>query len=154
MKPTAPLRSDRRGASALEFALAAPILLFLMGGLTDVGMLWRTRGKLAVAVDAGAQCAVLESTNATSANVQAAVLAATTLTPAPTVTVSAQTCDCVSATNTLSAATCGSTCPGTSVTTGTYMTISATYTYTSLMGYLSFTGVSTNFTETATVRLQ
>ena len=155
MKPTAPLRGDRRGASALEFALAAPILLILMGGLTDVGMLWRTRGKLAVAVDAGAQCAVLESTNATSANVKAAVLAATTLTPTPTVTVSAPACYCVStgSSTSLSGATCGSTCPDTT-TAGSYMTISATYTYHSMMGYTSFTGLATNFTENATVRLQ
>jgi len=63
MSFTTPLRRDRRGIAALEFALALPVLLLVMGTLIDVGLIWRARGKLAVAVEAGEQYAVLTGTS-------------------------------------------------------------------------------------------
>lgn len=37
-RPAAPLRRDERGASAIEFALFAPILAMLVMGITDISM--------------------------------------------------------------------------------------------------------------------
>ena len=156
MRPTGLLRTDRRGTAALEFALALPLLLAMMGGLADIGLLWRARGRLVVAVDAGAQYAVLAGTNATATNVRAAILAAPTLTPAPTVSVTAPACGCVSTTGgvtTLITQTCGTTCSGGGTASGSYMKLSATYTWQSILGLQSKI-TSKTFTEQATVRLQ
>jgi len=156
MRPLLPLRRDRRGAAALEFALALPIVLAMLGGLADIGLLWRARGQLIVAVDAGAQSAVLAGTNATVTKIQNAILAATTLTPTPTVAVTAPACGCVSTSGgvtTLVTQTCATACSGGGTASGSYMKLSATYTWTSILGLHSKI-MSKPFTEQATVRLQ
>jgi Flp pilus assembly protein TadG len=147
------LRGDRRGVSAVEFALALPVLLVLMGGLTDLGLLWRARGRLAAAVNAGAQYAMLAGTRVASASVQAAVQGATTLSPL-SIAVSGPACYCTSTGTggglSLTAATCGSTCSS-GAAAGTYVMLSASYTYQPIMPLFSQVETTT-LTEQAVVR--
>ena len=44
-----------------------------MGGVADYGMMWRDRGKLAAAVNAGAEYALLAGATAVAANIQGAI---------------------------------------------------------------------------------
>jgi Flp pilus assembly protein TadG len=170
MSFTTPLRRDRRGIAALEFALALPVLLLVMGTLIDVGLIWRARGKLAVAVEAGEQYAVLTGTTATVTNMVNAICAAAatistscgvTGTPAPVIVVaaSAPTCGCVSTTSgvsTLTATSCGTTCAAGATagggTAGSFLKLSASYTY----APITLTGVGSpgTVTEQSWVRLQ
>ena len=54
-KLVAAFRRDRLASSALEFALTLPLLLAITGGLVDFGLLWRARGEVALATNAGAE---------------------------------------------------------------------------------------------------
>ncbi len=49
----------RRAAAALEFALLGPILLLFLGGAADFGLAIYSRSRLAAAVSAGAEYAIL-----------------------------------------------------------------------------------------------
>ncbi len=163
------LWQDRRGVSALEFGISLPILLAVLGGMTDLGLLERARGQLAEAVDAGGQYAVMTGPTATAANIEAAICAAanpissscsSSGSPAVTVSSTAPTCGCVtnsSGTITLTAASCGSTCTGSATaggaTAGSYVSFSATYTYTPIAPGISKV-VATTLTEHAWARLQ
>src|SRR5712691_5743128 len=69
-----------RGNAAVEFALAAPILLGLLVPMADLGMAFSQQIKVQQAAAAGAQYAALHPWNSTSATAIAnAVAAATTL---------------------------------------------------------------------------
>jgi Flp pilus assembly protein TadG len=163
------LRRDRRGAAAVEFALALPILVAVLGGMTDLGLIERARGQLAEAVDAGGQYAVLTGTTATAQSIETAICAAAnpissscaaTGSPAVVVSATAPTCGCVTntaGTITLTAASCGSTCSGSATaggaTAGSFVQMSASYTYQSILGINSKV-VSKTITEKSWVRLQ
>jgi Flp pilus assembly protein TadG len=146
------LRS-RRAVAAMEFALVAPLLAMLLGGTVDFAMLNNGRGQLAIAVSSGAAYAFLNSTTVTAASMKTMV-ENTSFLPTGTVvaTVTGPACYCVtSAVMPASTVTCGSTCSG--GTTGNYMIISATYTYTPVMPYFSSLA-TTLLTENATAPLQ
>jgi Flp pilus assembly protein TadG len=153
-RPVPRFRHDRRGASAVEAAIILPVLLGIMGGLTDTGLLWQARGQLAAAVSAGVEYALLAGTGATPTTVQGAMSAATSLTPL-TVLATGPSCYCVTSGSTAlpsTTSTCASTCPDKSIA-GSYMTLSAKYTYNPIMpGYSKM--VATQRNEQATVRLQ
>ncbi len=53
MPMLARFRRDRSGASALEFALLAPVFLAILAGVVDVGTLLHTKYRLNAAVAAG-----------------------------------------------------------------------------------------------------
>ena len=53
------LAHDQRGASALEFALAAPILILVLIGIAQLGILYSANAGLQQAVDEGARLATL-----------------------------------------------------------------------------------------------
>jgi Flp pilus assembly protein TadG len=148
------LRRDRRGISALEFALCLPVLLALTGGVADYGLLWDARGDVTAAVNAGVQDALLAGTAATKSGVQTVMGAASNLSSA-TYTATAPACECVNTsgtTVTLASQTCGVTCAN-GTAPGTFMTLTGTYSYKPIMpnyGHLATTQVSV----TATVRLQ
>jgi Flp pilus assembly protein TadG len=101
----AQLRSDVRGASAVEFALTVPILLMLVVGVVQFGvMLWAQFG-LQHAVEMAARCASINKTVcATTSGIKSyAAGQAYALYPAPDIfTVAAPACGSqVSATFTL-----------------------------------------------------
>ncbi len=149
----------RRATAALEFAMATPLLVVMLGGAADYGLAQFYRTNLANAVEAGCEYAYLTSQaggTVTTANIQTVVTNAMFL-PAGgaanlSITVTGPKGYCVTGTGpTMSAATAGSTCSDGS-TAGTYVVISATYTTNGLMN--GFMAATTNaMTESATVRL-
>jgi Flp pilus assembly protein TadG len=152
----------RNGTAAVEFALILPILLAIVGGLIDFGFAFSAQCELAAAVTAGSQYAFSEgqlTQTAQAQDVQSKVKNALALAGA-TVTVAGPTLYCVSRntastppTTTFSTQTmtAGENCPSGNLP-GTYMTITATYTYVPIMPiYSQFAGATLQ--ETAYVRL-
>ena len=130
--------SDRRGLAALEFALMAPMLLAMLGGVTDFGFLIASQSQLTNGIAQGARFALLNGPlvhlDAVKSFVDG-VYSRSTLRPAPEVTVEVCTA-----------------CP---VPTGSqvYLVIRASYTYQPLMPYYSHL-VSPHIAEAITVKLQ
>jgi Flp pilus assembly protein TadG len=159
------LADDRRGLAAIEFAIVAPMLLLLLGGITDFGLLMAGKSKLANGVAQGADYAMLQGPSVTNANVKAMVQAGALrsgLTPTVTVVVTGPACYCVAgfpaALVTPSAAlspsfTCTGTCPGQEAAPGAFVVITATYLYPALMPFYSQIANKT-VTEAVTVRLK
>jgi len=154
---------DRRGMSAVEFGLAAPIFLAALSPVIDIGLAFSHQIRVNQAVEAGAQYASMNPYNTSStwsSNVSSAVTNATTMSVSPNV--GAQTCGCPNSTSTAivthdTATTCGTQNGGTACPDGTqpgyYITISATSTYTSMMPY-SILGSSRTLSSQAVVRIQ
>jgi Flp pilus assembly protein TadG len=149
-------RSRSRATAALEFALATPLLVVILGGAADYGLAQFYRTSLANAVAAGCEYAYLTGTGVTAANIQT-VVTNTMFLPAGgaanlTVTVTGPKGYCVTGSGpTMSAATVPSTCSDGSAA-GTYVLVTATYTNTGLMhGFMG--AASEAMTEAATARL-
>ncbi len=140
---------DDAGNPAIELALLAPPLILLMIGIADYGAAVYRKMQVQHAAQAGAEYAIKNGFSATpisNAVTGATTYASISATPAP-----AQSCGCAAGT-TITAATCGSTCAG-GVTAGTYVTVSAQATYSTLIPY---PGIANSFTlsAAATVRTQ
>ncbi len=143
-------RTDH-GAAAVEFALLAPVLVSLIGGLTDYGLSLRCEGLLAGAVASGAQYAFVVGSSITATAVKQMVQGSSTLTGI-SATVTGPALYCVSGSPAaLVTAIAGQTCSD-GTAPGTYVIISATYVYTQLLPQLS-TYMNPTLTQTATVRL-
>jgi Flp pilus assembly protein TadG len=145
-----------RATAALEFAVASPLLIIMLGGAADYGLAQYYRTNLANAVAAGAEYAYLTGTGVTSTNIQS-VITNTMYLPTGassnlSVLVTGPKGYCVTGSGpTMSAATAGSTCSDGS-TAGTYVIITATYTNTGIMNGFG-ASLSQPMTEAATVRL-
>src|ERR1700719_1350286 len=76
------LARDRRGVSAVEFGLAAPVFLAALSPLIDLGLAFSQQMRVNQAVEAGAQYAAVNQYNSGTwaTQVQHAVTNATTLT--------------------------------------------------------------------------
>jgi Flp pilus assembly protein TadG len=104
MKMSSFLR-DAKGASAVELAIVAPMLLILLLGLFEFGTAVNEKSKVVAAARAGAQLALTGTTD--TATITNAVTAATGLTPAD-LTVNITTfCECQDGTSVQ----CDGTCP-------------------------------------------
>jgi len=160
------LGSDRRGVAAVEFAVIAPMLLLLLGGVVDFGLIMSGRSKLANAVAQAVQTALLTGPSVTQAILQSVVQTAATnsgLTPTVTVTVTGSpACYCISGSpaalsstfTALSAQnTCTGTCPTGSTGPAAYVVVAASYVYSPLMPLYSQLS-SPVISQTVTVRLQ
>ena len=153
------LARDRRGMSAVEFGLAAPVFLGMLSPVIDLGLAFSQQIRVNQATEAGAQYASSNPYNSGSwpTNVSSAMTNATTLVVSPTV--GSETCGCPNSTSTAivtgsygSPPSCSGSCPDNS-TPGYYVTISAQATYTSIMPY-SILGSSTTLSSQAVVRVQ
>ena len=138
-----------RGNAALEMALIAPALVFMLVGVGDFGMAAYRKMQVQHAAQAGAEYAILHGFDA--ASITTAVTGATafngvTATPAP-----AQSCGCASGT-TVAAATCGSTCAS-GLAAGVYVTVSSQGSYTTILPYPGMPS-SLAFASTSVVRIQ
>ncbi len=156
---------DQRGVAALEFALVAPVLLLLLGGVTDFGLIMSGKSQLANGVAQGVQYALLQGPGVSAANVKAMVQTGSSrsgLKASVTATITGPACYCVAgqpaalvtSSPALSASyACTGTCPSPAMAPGVFVTIAASYVYQPLMPFYSKLA-NTTVHETATARLQ
>jgi Flp pilus assembly protein TadG len=156
--------ADRRGVAAVEFAIIAPVLLLLLGGIADFGLVMIGRSQLANGIAQGVQYALLIGPSVSSSAVNTVVqtgAARAGITATISVQVTGPACYCVSGTpaalGTTSTAmsanyTCTNTCAN-STTPSAFIIITASYTYASLMPLYSLLSNPT-VSQSITVRLQ
>jgi Flp pilus assembly protein TadG len=143
----------RRAVASLEFALVLPVLLMFAGGLADFGLALAAKDKLANAVSLGAQYAYLNAPTVTALTIQNLVSSTSSL-QGVTVNVTGPACYCITTNSTpaLTSTACSSTCSdGTKA--GTYVIITASYTYPALMPAYSKLANMT-LTESRTARIK
>jgi len=141
--------ADERGSAAVEFALIASLLVFLLMLVSDVSLAITARMENGNAARAGAEYAAINGWN--SSGIVAAATSATWLSPTVTPT---QSCGCASASG-IVAQTCGTTCAA-GGNAGVYVTVKATASYTPVFaslwsGFLSNGGLG--LTATTVTRI-
>jgi Flp pilus assembly protein TadG len=146
-----------RATAALEFAMASPLLIIMLGGAADYGLAQYYRTNLASAVETGAEYAYLTGTGVAATNIQSVITNAMFL-PAHAstnlvVTVTGPSGYCVTGNGPTMTpvASLPATCSDLSAA-GTYVIINATYTNTGLMNGFA-AALSQPMSESATVRL-
>lgn len=137
---------DQTGASAVEFALVAPMLIALVVGLADFGSALRERMQLTAAAHAGIQYAARNPDN--PGGISSAVNAASSI-PSARLTVSTTTaCECADG----SAVACaGGACPAGSART--YVTVAVSESYPLLFDYPGL-GTSISLSAQASQRIE
>ena len=137
------------GVAAIEFAVLGAVLCMIVVAVGDLGLGFYSNMQVQNSAQAGAQYAAVHGFNSTSVSnavTNATSVAGITASPAPT-----QFCGCVTG-STMATATCGSVCAN-GMTAGTYVSVSAARTYTTLISYPGFPS-SYSQTATSTVRIQ
>jgi Flp pilus assembly protein TadG len=149
--------ADRKGLSAVEFGLVAPVLLGMLSPLIDLGLAFSQQIKLEHAAEAGAQYASL---NPWSSSTAAAIQnAANNSTPLALTWAAAPTefCGCPNGSNTQITNTgnppCSGTPSGCSEPAGYYVTFTVTSNYTPVMPF-SVLSNPTTLTAQPVVRVQ
>jgi Flp pilus assembly protein TadG len=140
---------DQHGAAAVEFTLVVPLLAMMVVLTVDLSMGIFSKMQVEDAAQAGAQYAIIRGFD--SASISGAVTSATnntgiSATPAPT-----QFCGCPGVSG-IAVTACSSIC-STGNAPGTYATVSAQGTYSTLMNY-SIVPSSYTFNAQSTVRLK
>ena len=137
------------GVAAIEFAIIAPVLVLAVLCTVDLGLAIYRKMQVENAARAGAEYALLNGFSTTvisSAVMQATGLSGINASPAPT-----QFCGCASNSG-ISTIDCSSTCAG-GIAPGTYVSVSAQATYTTIVPYPVIAN-SFTFTAQSTMRLQ
>jgi Flp pilus assembly protein TadG len=147
-RPIRVLARAERGNSAIEFALAAPILIGLLVPVADLGIAFSRQIQVQQAAQAGAQYALLHGYNSTA--ISNAVTAATTLASVSAIPAPTTSYGCPTGT-TIAAATIGSTCAN-GETAGSYVFVNAQSAYIPVLPY-SVLGSGVTLTARATVRV-
>ena len=154
---------DSRAVAAVEFALACPIMVIFFGGAADLGFAEYAKSCVANSVTAGAEYATVTGSGVTNAAIQSLVTGQSGLSGI-TATVTGPACYCMGGT-TLSQTSsspcssangnCGTACTagGNSGINGTYVQITATYTYNGVYPLLSAL-ISHTITQSATAPVQ
>ena len=133
------LVEESRAGTMLEFALATPVLIILLGGAADLGLAQFSRASLADGVAAGAEYAYLTGASVSATDILNVVLSSSFLTRANLdVAVTGPAGYCVTGpAPTRLAATAGATCSDGSIA-GLHVLINATYTSNGIMaGFMS-----------------
>lgn len=119
------------GASAIEFAILAPMLVAIMVPLIDLGLGFYQKMQVEDAAQAGAQYAMAHGWN--SAAIQNAVMGATSISGLTASPDPVQSCGCPTGTS-ISPAVCGAKCDDGRIA-GTFVTVSAQAVYNTLIPY-------------------
>lgn len=154
--------TERRALAALEFAVACPLLVIMLGGAADYGLAQYYRSNLAFAMEAGAEYAYLKGSAVTNANIQSVITDAMNLPAGASANLSftftpssAPGYYCVTVTGgvpALTNSTSGASCTD-GTTAGLYIKVQATYTNTGIMSGFMAT-LSQPITETVLVRVK
>lgn len=157
------VRCDR-GVAALEFAIVAPALLMVLGGLADFGLAFSDSMRIEQAAEAGATYAFAAQQEAgvqariAASVVQNVVQASVALDPAATVTVEGPQAGCTQTDNSVSPpatrltnGTYGQLCANGNPV-GTYMVITVQHAFAPMMPFYS-TLAATMLSASVTVRL-
>jgi Flp pilus assembly protein TadG len=142
----------KSGASAVEFAMAAPILMGLLVPVADLGIAFAQRQQVQLAVQAGAQYASFHpwhqnsATDIANAVRAASPLSSISVTPAPY-----QVCGCPNG-SAVTSMTCGATCAN-GQTAGYYVVVTAQAAYTPALPYSALPD-GTTLTGQSTVRIR
>jgi len=137
------------GASAIEFAIIAPVLIVAAVCTIDIGMGFYRNLQVQSAAHVGAQYAALHGYDA--ANIATAITNATTYSGVSASPVPAQFCGCATTAG-VSVVGCGTQCPD-GIVAGSYVTASAQSTYTTIIPYPVIQN-SYALSAQATVRIQ
>lgn len=142
-------RTNTRGSAGIEFAILGAVMSMLLVVGADIGMGFYSYLQLQNAAQAGAEYAAVHGFSA--AAISSAVTSATSgsgISASPT---PLQFCGCPGSSG-ISTVNCGSICPD-GMSAGSYATVSATRTYTTLVSYPGF---PTSYVQMAnsTVRIQ
>ncbi len=140
---------DTGAAAAVEFGIIVPLLTLMVISVADIGLAVYRKMQVEDAAQAGAQYAIMHGFDASA--ITSAVLGATnssaiTASPSPVTF-----CGCSTGSG-ISAATCGTPCPN-GAPAGTYTTVYAQGTYSTLLNY-QFVPESYTFNAQSTTRLQ
>lgn len=141
---------NTEGLAGIEFAILVPILLMLTVCTIDLGMAAYDVMQVENAAQAGSEYAAVHGFN--SSSISSAITSATSLSGISASPAPAEYCGCPSGSTSITTATCGSTCTDGSMA-GTYVTSSATATYTTFIHY-PLLPASFTFVNTATARIQ
>ncbi|MBF0325440.1 TadE/TadG family type IV pilus assembly protein [Magnetospirillum moscoviense] len=137
---------DQTGASAVEFALVAPMLIALVLGLVDFGQAMRERMQLTAAAHAGIQYAALNPNNL--GGISGAVTASGSIPSARLSITTSTACECSDGT---SVACAGGACPVGSPRT--YVTVTVAESYPLLFHYPGL-GTSVSLSAQASQRVE
>lgn len=133
MRPLAAFLQDRRGIAAVEFALIAPILIFVIIGINDVAQLITKQNDMHSGVSAAAEYIMRGGSDMPTA--QTIALSAWPSHSSQASVTAAKACYCASVSGS-----CTSLCPDQSVPTA-YITITANDSY---AGWYATTQISTS----------
>lgn len=140
------LARSTAGNAAVEFGIAAPVLVTIVAGIADLGTMATSKSTLDAAVRAGAQYARFDPT-ATGA-ITSVVTNYTNFVPSVTVVVSPVSCECDDG----SAVDCSTgTCASGQV--HSYVTVSATQSFSAILP-LTSVGLAPSLTASVTMRTQ
>ncbi len=149
--PLTELPAARAGTAAVEFAIVLPVLLLLLGGLVDYGLLIWSKARLAASVAQGAQYAFVTGYKVTQAAITSVVQGSSGLTGVA-VTINGPACYCLSgAPATLTPQVCTTACAD-GASQNSYVLLSASYTYTPLLPQFAML-LNMQVSEAVTVRL-
>jgi Flp pilus assembly protein TadG len=140
---------DNRGAAAIEFGIIVPLLAILLISAADVGLGVYRKMQVEDAAQAGAEYAIRHGFNVNA--ISAAVLAATSASTISSSPAPVQFCGCAAGSGVMPTS-CGATCPA-GGTAGTYTTVSAQGSYSTILNYTVVPDTYT-FSAQSTVRLQ
>lgn len=137
------------GTAAIEFAIIGSVLVTLLLVSVDLGLAFYSDMQVETSAQSGAEYAAVHGFNSTA--ISNAVTNATSTSGIDASPAPSQFCGCASASS-VNSATCGTTCSD-GMTAGTYVKVTATRTYSTLIPYPS---VPASFTQvaTSTVRIQ
>lgn len=144
------LRDDRSAATAVEFSLFSPLLLFLAVGCYDLSVGIYRQMQVNDAAEAGVTYAL--SNGFSADGIATAIKSATSYSLVSATPVPTQFCGCASGSSITAAASCASVCSDGSQP-GTYTTVNAAASYKPLFSYPGLPSTF-NLNATATVRLQ
>jgi Flp pilus assembly protein TadG len=139
---------NEKGTAAIEFGLVGTMLSLLLLGVVDFGMGYWEQIQVGNAARAGAEYAIFNGWN--QSGIATAVTNATSLSSIAATPASTQSFGCPSATGGITAAASGASCTG-GGTAGSYVTVNAKASYTTLFTY---PGVTNPLTLTARVTVR